>query len=70
MQLFERRSKQLRGDNERKLWGQISPHYMTDEETDDDDGGFVTHKLTWRSKHLDFHNNIKEQSRQKTQHKL
>ena len=43
MQLFEQRSKQLRGENERKLWGQLSPHYMTDEETDDDDGGFVTH---------------------------
>lgn len=52
LQLFDRRNKYLRS-KERKLWEQINAQYMSDEETDDEsDGGFVIHKLEWRSRLL------------------
>ena len=39
---------------ERKLWKQISAAYMSDEETDTEEGGFIVHQLNWRSKLLNL----------------
>ena len=49
MQLFERRSKLIQGQNERSLWKHITPAYMSDEETDTENGGFTLYKPKWRS---------------------
>ena len=53
MQQYDRRSKMVRDTDERNLWGQLNSSYMTDEETDDEGGGFIQHKLKWRSTILD-----------------
>lgn len=50
-QLFDRRSKFVR-PRERQLWMQLNSSYMSDEETDDEEGGFVVQHLEWRSELL------------------
>ena len=46
---YERRSKFIKGTSKRKLWKQLTPPYMSDEETDKESNGFTVHKLSWRS---------------------
>ena len=50
LQLFERRSKWVKPD-EMNQWKELSYHYMSDEESDREsgNGGFIVHRLTWRS---------------------
>ena len=43
LQLFDRRSKFV-CSNERELWGQLNAVYMSDEETDTENEGFITHR--------------------------
>lgn len=49
LQLYDRRSKFIRS-NERELWRQLSGAYMSDEETDTENEGFIVHKVEWRSR--------------------
>ena len=48
MQLYDRRKKTIKKDKELQRWNEIDHHYMT-EESDDNEGGILQHKLTWRS---------------------
>ena len=45
--LYDRRAKFV-SLKKKHLWEQLTPACMT-EESDGEDGSFVTHKLTWRS---------------------
>lgn len=49
MQVYDRRTRYVKGPNERNLWKQITAAYMSDEETDDEGNGFLVKKLQWRS---------------------
>ena len=40
----------MKGKGEKKLWKLLSPAYMSDEETDSQEGGFIIHHSKWRSK--------------------
>ena len=40
--------KTIKKDKELQRWNEIDYHYMT-EESDNDEGGILQHKLTWRS---------------------
>ncbi|KAL5506245.1 hypothetical protein EMCRGX_G007847 [Ephydatia muelleri] len=50
IKLFERRSKWVKPD-EMNQWKELTYHYMSDEESDREsgNGGFIVHRLTWRS---------------------
>lgn len=70
-QLFDRRAKYL-NQSERRLWKSLSAVYMSDEETDDDEGGFIIHKPDWRStivvKLIDKLDQRYEKTRQSKEH--
>jgi hypothetical protein len=45
--LFEKRKKACKHNAEVQAWSTITPHYMSEEESDEDE--YVIHKPTWRS---------------------
>ena len=48
-QLYERRRKLIKGQEETKKWKEIDYHYMTEESDDTDGEKLHTHKHQWRS---------------------
>ena len=51
MQLFNRRERFLKTENERKYWKQLDYRYMSQESSEDEDGSIVylVHSPAWRS---------------------
>ena len=51
MQLFNRRERFLKSENERKYWKQLDYRYMSQESSEDEDGSMVylVHSPAWRS---------------------
>lgn len=47
-QLYDRRTRSLKYEAEKKAWRSINPHYMSDEESDGEDA-FIVHSPFWRS---------------------
>ena len=47
IQLYDRREKYLKYEAEKQAWGSIDPHYMSEEESDND--VFIVHSPSWRS---------------------
>ena len=49
IQLYRRREKVIRSDEERNLWEQIDPLYMTEESSDEESESMKLHHLEWQS---------------------